>query len=193
MSASSNLSRKFLVPEPMRFVSLLAESFFALCLIGLEVTFAPVSVAVTFERQDMRCNPVEEPSIVRDHNHASDEAEDRFLESSQRVDVQVVRRFVKQQNIAAASQQLGQVNPVSLTTGKIADLLFLIRTFEIELRYVRSRVQLLATQIDPVVSTGNLLVDRVGVGQANREIDPRSPVRPSHRFGAFPHPVCLGR
>ena len=109
-------------------------------------------VAVSFEGQNVRRDPIEEPSIVRDHNHATHEAEDRFLECSQRVDVQVVGWFVQQQNIAASSQELGQVNAVSLPTGKIADLLFLIRTFEIELRYVRSRVELLATQIDPVVT-----------------------------------------
>ena len=98
----------------------------ALFFVGLEVAFAPVDVAVPFEGQDVRGHAVEEPAVVADDDHAAGEVEDRFFQGPQRVDVQVVRRFVEQQHVAAAAQQLGQVDAVAFAAGEVADLLLLV-------------------------------------------------------------------
>ena len=69
---------------------------------------------------------------MRDHHGAAGEVVQRHLQRAQRVDVQVVRRLVEQQQVAAAAQQLRQVQPVALTTGEVADPLLLVAAAEVE-------------------------------------------------------------
>jgi hypothetical protein len=66
-------------------------------------------VAVAFKGQDVRGDAVEEPAVVRNHDHAAREREQRLFERAQRVHVQIVRRFVEQQQVAVLLQQLGEV------------------------------------------------------------------------------------
>ena len=69
---------------------------------------------------------VEEPAVVGDDHGAAGEVEQRLLERAQGVDVEVVGRLVEQQQVAAAAQQLGQVDAVALAAGELADLLLLV-------------------------------------------------------------------
>ena len=62
----------------------------------------------------------------RDHDGAAGEVEQRLLERAQRVDVEVVRRLVEQQHVAAAPQQLREVDAVALAAGELADRLLLV-------------------------------------------------------------------
>ena len=101
----------------MWLVGLHTYSIAALSFVRLKVSFAPVNVTVTLESQNVRRDSIEEPSIVRDYHDAANEAEDRFLEGSQRIDIQIVGRFVEQQNVATASQEFGQVDSVAFATG----------------------------------------------------------------------------
>jgi hypothetical protein len=57
---------------------------------------------------------VEEPAVVADHHCAARERFESGLERPERVDVEVVGRFVEEQDVAARFQQLGQVDPVPL-------------------------------------------------------------------------------
>ena len=50
----------------------------------------------------------------------------------QGVHVEVVGRLVEQQHVGAGLQHLGQVHPVALAAGELADLLLLIRAPEVE-------------------------------------------------------------
>ena len=83
-------------------------------------------MAVALEGEDVRRDAVEEPAIVADHDDAAGELDDRVLERAQRVDVEVVGRLVEQQHVAAALQQLGEVDAVPLAAGEIADALLLV-------------------------------------------------------------------
>ena len=60
----------------------------------------------------------------------------RLFQRPQRVHVEVVRRLVEQQQVAAATQQLGQVDAVPLAAGQLADLPLLVRPLEVEPRHV---------------------------------------------------------
>ena len=51
---------------------------------------------------------------------------ERLFERAQRVDVEVVGGLVEQQHVAAALQQLRQVQPVALAAGEVLDLLLLV-------------------------------------------------------------------
>ena len=52
---------------------------------------------IAFERQNMRRDAVEKPTVVRDHHRTAGETFETFFERAYRVDVDVVRRFIEQQ------------------------------------------------------------------------------------------------
>ena len=98
--------------------------------------------------------------------------EQRLLERAQRVDVEIVRRLVEQQQVAAALQQLGQMQAIALAARERADLLLLIAALEVEPRHVRARVDRLLAEDDLVLAAGDLLPHGlVGVQRLARLID----------------------
>ena len=78
-------------------------------LVVLVVALEPDDLAVALEGQHVRGDAVEEPAVVADDHRAAGEVDERLLERAQRVDVEVVGRLVEQEQVAAALQQLGQV------------------------------------------------------------------------------------
>ena len=71
-------------------------------------------MAVALEGEDVRREPIEEEAVVADHNRAAREILEGVLERAQRVDVEVVGRFVEQQQVGAALQHLGQMHAIAL-------------------------------------------------------------------------------
>jgi len=57
-------------------------------------------------------------AVVRDHEHGSRELEQRILQRAQRLDVEVVRRFVEQEHVAALEQRGREVQPAALASGQ---------------------------------------------------------------------------
>ncbi len=53
--------------KPLGSVGVGPEPSVTLFFIDLEVTFAPVHVAISLESQDVRGDPVEKPAVVADH------------------------------------------------------------------------------------------------------------------------------
>ena len=87
---------------------------------------------VALEREDVRRDAVEEPAVMRDHHRAAGKFEQRFLERAQRFDIEIVRRLVEQQHVAALHQRLGQMQAAALAAGQLADDLLLIGALEVE-------------------------------------------------------------
>jgi hypothetical protein len=106
--------RQLFVPNPVRLVGVGAETLLALGLVALVVALAPDGFAVSLEREHVRGDAVEKPAVVADDHGAAAEVEQRFLERPQRIDVEVVGRLVEQQQVAAALEQLGEMDAVSL-------------------------------------------------------------------------------
>ena len=79
-----------------------AQSFFLISLVIRVVSLEPHDLAITFEREDVRGDPIKEPAIVRDDHRAAGEVEQRLLEGAQRVDVEVVGGLVEEQPDAGA-------------------------------------------------------------------------------------------
>ena len=77
------------------------------------------------------------------------------------VDVEVVRRLVEQQDVAARLEQLGQVDPVALPARQRADQLLLVRAAEVEARHVGAGGQLARADLDELDALGDLLEDRL--------------------------------
>ena len=67
--------------------------------IRLMISLAPMNVSIAFKRQNVRGDPVEEPAVVADDDNAPDVIQNGLLKGSERVDVQVIRRLVEQQNV----------------------------------------------------------------------------------------------
>ena len=130
-----------------------------------EVALEPADLAVALEREHVRRDPVEEPAIVADDDGAAGERLEAGLERPERVDVEVVGRFVEQQDVAARLQQLGQVDAVPLAAGQLADGLLLVRAAEVEARHVGAGGQLAGADLDELVALGDLVEDRLVGGQ----------------------------
>src|SRR5262249_54279128 len=133
-----------------------AETTFAVGFVVLIVAFEPDHLAVAFKCQHVSGNPIEKPSIVTDNDGASREIEQRFLEGTKRVDVEVVGGFVQQKEVAPPLEKLGEVHAVALAARERPDLPLLGRSLEVEPGDVRTRGDLAFAEFDLVKSSGNL-------------------------------------
>ena len=152
---------EFFVFEAVRLVGVLAHAAFAFFFVGLEVAVADVDVAVAFEGDDVGGDAVEEPAVVADDDDAAGEVDDGFFQGAQGVDIEIVSRFVEQQHVAAAAEELGQVDAVAFAAGKIADFFLLIGAGEVEPGQVGAGIDFAAAHFDEVGAAGDFLVDRV--------------------------------
>src|SRR5512143_2601149 len=106
--------RQLAVLDPVRRVGLGTEALVAVGLVVLVVPLVPDDLAVPLEREHVRGDAVEEPPVVADDDRAAAEGEERLLERAQRVDVEVVRRLVEEEEVAALLQRPRQVQTVHL-------------------------------------------------------------------------------
>src|SRR5262249_7599789 len=83
-----------LVLDAMRLVGVFAFATLVVLGVFLIVAFEPDDFRIALERQDVRGDAVEEPAIVRNHDSAAGEREQRFFERAQRFDVEVVGGLV---------------------------------------------------------------------------------------------------
>src|SRR6188768_1072364 len=162
-----------------------AESLDLVLLVRLEVALEPVPLVGVLcgalVRQDVRRDAVQEPPVVSDDHGAAGEFEQRVLEAAEGLDVQVVRRFVQEQEVAALLEREREVQPVALSTRQHAGLLLLIRAFEPELRDVGARGDLDLADLDPVQAVADDLPQGlVRVDAAATLIDVRDVDRLAH-------------
>src|SRR5258708_1345672 len=128
----SELPHELAVLDPMGLVGLGAQAAVPVGLVVLVVPLEPDGGAVPLEGEHVRRDPVEEPAVVADDDDAAAELQERVLERAQRVDVEVVGRLVEEQQIAAALEELGEMDAVALTAREVLDLLLLVRALEVE-------------------------------------------------------------
>ena len=100
----------------MRLLRGRAKPQLAIGLVFRIVAVKPNNLAVAFEGEHMGRDPVEKPAIVGDHDHAPGKIFQRFFERAQRVHIQVIGRFVEQQNVGAFLQHLRQMDAIALAT-----------------------------------------------------------------------------
>ena len=100
---------------------------------------------------------VEEPAVVRDDDRAAAEVEQRLFQRAQGFDVEVVGRFVEQQQVAAALQQLRQVHAVAFAAGEVGDALLLVRALEVEASAIGARRHLGLADLQDVMAAGDFI------------------------------------
>uniref|UniRef100_A0A0N4ZXP3 LigA n=1 Tax=Parastrongyloides trichosuri TaxID=131310 RepID=A0A0N4ZXP3_PARTI len=129
--------------------------------LGFEVALEPFHMAVAFEGQDVGGQTVQEPAVVADDHGAAGELFQSLFEVLQGFDVQVVGRFVEQDQVAAGGQGLGQVDAVTLAARQLADLLLLVAALEVERTHIGARVDLALADREDVGAAGDGLPDGV--------------------------------
>src|SRR5690606_34083758 len=144
---------QFLVFDPMRLI--VAQSLALIFFILTKRPFEPVYTRVALESEDMGADAVEEPAVVGDDNSTTCKVFQCLLQRAQRINVEVVRWFVQQQQVAALLQGDGQVHTVSHTARQLADLALLIRSTEIELSDICPGIDLFSAQLDQFVTASN--------------------------------------
>ena len=80
----------------MRHLGLSSQTCFAILFVVRIVTFEPNNFTVAFERQHVRRNPIEKPTIVRDNDNATGKTLQGLFQRTQGVYVQIVRRLIQQ-------------------------------------------------------------------------------------------------
>ncbi len=75
----------------------------------------------TVELEDPAGHVVQEVSVVGDHQHRTGIFAKMLFQPSDRFCVEVVRRFVEEQQVGLRQQQLAERHPALLATGKIVD------------------------------------------------------------------------
>ncbi len=89
-----------LVPDSVGLIGGRTELPVAEFLVLREVALEPAHLAVALEGQHVGGDPVQEPAIVADHDHAARERLETSFERPERVHVEIVRGFVQQQDVA---------------------------------------------------------------------------------------------
>src|SRR5210317_1009267 len=134
------LPRQTAITNPVRLIGILAESSFAIFFVFRVIAFVPDHLGIAFESEDMGRNAIEKPAIMADHHGAAAKVFESFLEGTQGVDIEIVGRFVEQQNIRLLAHDFGQMHAIALATGEYADFLLLITAGEVETGHVATRV-----------------------------------------------------
>ena len=85
------------------------------------VAFVKADFAVALESEDAGGDVIEKPAIVRNDKRAAGEFRQRFFEHAECQQVEIVGRFVEDEQVAATTQQLGKLDAVAFTTRQRRD------------------------------------------------------------------------
>jgi hypothetical protein len=93
---------EFAIGHALRLVGCGADALVVILLVVAEVALVEHHAAIALVGEDVCGDAVEEPAIVRDDHGAAGKGQQRFFQRAQRLDVEVVGRFVEQQHVAPA-------------------------------------------------------------------------------------------
>jgi hypothetical protein len=124
---------------------------------------------------------------------AAGEVFQRLFQRAQGVDVEVVGRFVEQQQVGAGLQHLGQMHAVALAARQHADLLLLVGALEVEGAAIGARIDLALAEIEDVVAAGDFLPDVLLVVERVARLVDVAELTDSPILIACRNPACPGR
>jgi len=96
------------------------------------VTQEQARLAVSFERQNVSADAVQEPSVVADDDGASGEVFQGFLQRPKGIHVQVVGGFVEQKHVGALCEGFRQVDSVAFAARERSHQFLLVAAKEIK-------------------------------------------------------------
>jgi membrane protein len=115
--ATSPVLLQGLEAQAMRLRGLCAEALELVFLVLVVIARVEDPLRIALGGEDVRADAVEEPAIVRDHQHRAGVLGERILERPQRLDIEVVGGLVQQQHVAAVEERLGEVQAPALAPG----------------------------------------------------------------------------
>ena len=113
------LARQFAVANAVRLIGFLAQPLLPIRFVFAVVPFEPDHFAVAFERHDVGRDPVQKPAVVTADDGATGETLQSFFECAQGVDVEIIGRFVEDNEVRPFFQHTGQVHPVAFAAGDV--------------------------------------------------------------------------
>ena len=105
--------------------------------------------------------PIEEPAVVADDHCTPGKRQQRLFERAQRVDVEVVGRFVQEQQVRAALQQLREMDAIALTARERPDFSLLVPPLEVEPGHIGAGRDGAFAQLDFVAPAGDFFPHRL--------------------------------
>ena len=91
------------------------------------------------------------------HHDAAREHEERVLEGSHGLDIEIVGRLVEEQQVAADLEDLRELQPAALAARELADPLLLVGALEVEPSEVGAARDLVVPDPDDVLPAGDFL------------------------------------
>src|SRR2546430_8637187 len=79
-------------------------------------------MALAFESENRGTNAIQKIAIMPHHDAAAAEGDERFLEQAQRSEIEIVRRLVEHQNVAAALQDFSEQHPAPFAAAELRNL-----------------------------------------------------------------------
>jgi hypothetical protein len=116
-------------------------------------------MAIAFEGEDVRGQPVKKEAVMADDHRATGEFFQRLFQRAQRFDIEIVGRFIEQEDIATGCQHLGEMDAVALSAGKLADLLLLVGALEVVCADIGPRVHFVLAEIETLITARDLFPD----------------------------------
>src|SRR5437764_7153360 len=78
--------------------------------------------ALAFKSENRGTTAIQKIAIMTHHDDAAAEVDERFLEQAQRSEIEIVRRFVEHQNVAASLQDFSEQHPAPFAAAELRNL-----------------------------------------------------------------------
>ena len=102
--------------HPVR-LGFLAAAAHVVRMVVAEIALMKDHFRIAFEGEDVRRDAIQKPAVVGDDHGAAREGEQCLFQGAQRLDIQVVGRFVKQQDIRPLPEGEGEMQAAALAAG----------------------------------------------------------------------------
>ena len=96
-----------------------ASSLLFLLQVIIVVADAVMDFSVALKRQNVRADAVEKITVVAHNAHHAGKRDQRLLQHAQRRQIQIVRRLVEDEKVAAALQNAREQQPAAFAAGQV--------------------------------------------------------------------------
>lgn len=110
----------------MRLIDLVAEPTSPVFHIFAVIAVKILNMAIALESENVGSDPVQKPSVVANNDSTSGKVLKRLFQRPHRIYIEVVCRFVKQNDIGSAFEHFGKMHSITFAARKLPDPLLLV-------------------------------------------------------------------
>lgn len=155
---SISLSGQLAELQAVRLIRVLTEALLAIFLVFRIVPVKEHNRRIAFKRHNVRSDAIEEPAVVADDQYAAREIFQTVFKGTHGVYVNIVRRFVKQDDVGTGFEHPGGVYAVPFAAGQDVNLLLLIRAREVETGAIGAGVDFPVAELDCLGTVADQLI-----------------------------------